>query len=97
MVFGPDPELVAILERIRSGIGRPLPIVSGYRSPATNRIVGGAPRSYHLRGRAADIPSGLVTVEQAVAAGARGIGVRKGWVVHVDSRRTARPVIFDDP
>ena len=96
-LVGPSTELVAILERLRSRIRRPLPIVSGYRSAATNRAVGGAPRSHHLSGRAADIPSGLVTVEQAVAAGAGGIGVRQGWVVHVDSRRTARPVIFNDP
>jgi hypothetical protein len=94
---GPDEELVAILERLRRRIGRPLPIVSGYRSAATNRAVGGASRSQHRLGRAADIPSGLVTVDQAIGCGARGIGVRKGWVVHVDSRRTLRPVIFQDP
>lgn len=95
-LVGPDAALLAVLEGIRRRIGRPLPIVSGYRSPATNRAVGGASRSYHLSGRAADIPSGLVKVGTAVASGAGGIGVRKGWVVHVDSRRTARPVIFQD-
>lgn len=97
-LVGPDAALVAVLERIRRSIGRPLPIVSGYRTAATNRSVGGAPRSQHRVGRAADVPSGLVTVEQARAAGARGIGVRKGWVVHIDTRRTVGPVVvFDDP
>jgi hypothetical protein len=46
---------------------------------------------------AADIPQRLVSVEVAVAAGAGGIGVRNGWVVHLDSRRVKRPVIFEDP
>lgn len=95
-LIGPDPRLVAVLERIRRGIGRPLPIVSGYRTAASNRAVGGASRSHHLSGRAADIPSGLVTVEQALAAGATGVGRCQGWVVHVDTRRTARPVVFND-
>jgi len=96
-LVGPSPGLLAILESIRGRIGRPLPIVSGYRATSTNRSVGGAPRSYHLSGRAADFPQGLVDVDTAIAAGAGGIGVREGWVVHVDDRRTSRPVIFADP
>jgi DUF1009 family protein len=46
---------------------------------------------------AADLPVGMVTVAVARAAGARGIGVRRGWVVHVDTRAARRPVIFADP
>lgn len=98
-LIGPTPELIAILERIRSAIGKPLQIVSGYRSPSHNRAVGGARRSYHLQGRAADLPRGVVTVAQAVAAGAGGIGRCDGWAVHVDDRRrpaSGRAVIFDD-
>lgn len=93
---GPAPRLVIILERIRAAIGRPLPIVSGYRSPASNRRAGGARYSRHLVGEAADIPSGLVTVDQAIASGAGGIGVCRGWVVHVDCRTLARPIVFTD-
>lgn len=96
-LVGPDPELVAVLERIRTRIHRALPVVSGYRSPATNRAAGGARRSYHLRGMAADVPIGLVTLDVARGAGARGIGLRRGWVVHVDTRPARRPVIFQDP
>lgn len=95
-LVGPDAALVAVLQRLRDRIGRPLPIVSGYRSPSSNRLVGGVARSHHLSGRAADIPSGLVTVGQALAAGARGIGRCQGWAVHIDTRRTSRPVIFED-
>jgi uncharacterized protein YcbK (DUF882 family) len=81
-----DHRLVQVLEAIRALTGRPLRIVSGYRSPATNQAVGGARNSQHLQGRAADIPVGRATVEQAAAAGAVGIGERGGWAVHVDTR-----------
>lgn len=44
-----------LLEPIRSLLGHdPLLISSGYRSPAVNRAVGGAPTSAHLQGLAAD-------------------------------------------
>jgi uncharacterized protein YcbK (DUF882 family) len=81
-----DHALVEVLERIRALDGRPLRIVSGYRSPETNTAVGGAPRSQHVQGRAADIEAGRCTVRQAAAAGAVGIGARGGWAVHVDTR-----------
>lgn len=97
-LVGPSPALITILEAIRTRIGRPLPIVSGYRSQATNRAVGGARSSFHLTGRAADLPEGLVTVDIATVAGAGGLGVCRGWVVHVDDRPriNGRPVIFED-
>lgn len=36
-------------------IGMPIYVSSGYRCKRLNTLVGGAPNSYHLRGRAADI------------------------------------------
>ena len=95
-LIGPSDNLVEHLERLRGIVGRPIVIVSGYRSPSHNRAVGGARRSYHLLGRAADLRSGVVTVDQALAAGFGGIGRCGKWVVHVDDRRVAHPVIFDD-
>lgn len=92
-----DPELVAVLERIRSLTGRPLPIVSGYRTEATNRAVGGVANSQHLFGRAADIPQGRATVEEALRAGARGVGYCNGWAVHVDVRPGALVTFRDCP
>jgi uncharacterized protein YcbK (DUF882 family) len=84
---GPPCRLLAVLEAIRATAGhRPLPIISGYRSAKTNAAVGGAPDSRHLHGDAADIPSGYVTVDQAEACGAVGIGEKDGWAVHVDVR-----------
>lgn len=94
-LVGPDRELVAVLERIRALRGEPLRIVSGYRSAASNAAVGGAVRSQHLYGRAADIPSGTCTVVEALAAGARGVGHRRNDVLHVDVRRVRRPVIWN--
>jgi uncharacterized protein YcbK (DUF882 family) len=80
-------ELASALENLRSSSGgRPLHLVSGYRSPERNARVGGAVRSQHLLGRAADIPEGYATVEQAVMAGFTGIGSRGPWAVHVDVR-----------
>lgn len=94
--YSPPSELVERLEVVRRGIGRPLPIVSGHRSAATNRAVGGARRSFHLSGRAVDIPSGLVRPADAIRAGFTGIGVCDGWVVHLDIRPATRPLIFKD-
>ena len=79
--------LVAHLEVLRCICGsRPIRIVSGYRSPAHNRGVGGATESRHLVGDAADLPRGYATVAQAERAGFRGIGSEGKWAVHVDLR-----------
>ncbi len=83
----PSPALLVVLERIRGLTGRPLSIVSGYRSLATNSQLPTAARdSRHTYGDAADIPPGHATEAQARAAGARGIGVKDGWAIHVDVR-----------
>jgi len=88
----PSKKLIQCLERLRAiNGGTPLRIVSGYRSPAWNRKVGGAEKSQHLYNRAADIPAGYATVAQAKAAGFTGIGDLNGWAIHVDVRdRPAR-------
>ena len=56
---GPDAlanlhRLAIALEKVRAWLNRPVIILSGYRSPAVNRGVGGARRSAHLSGLAAD-------------------------------------------
>jgi len=92
----PDAELVRKLELLRHLVGdKPIRIVSGYRSPAWNRHVHGAPRSQHLYNRAADLDRGVATVDQARAAGFRGIGFSGSWAVHVDVR-PGRAVVFRD-
>ncbi len=73
------------LRRIRGG--RPLRLISGYRTRTHNAAIGGKPFSQHLQGAAADIPSGYATTAEAERAGFVGIGSRGGWAVHVDVRR----------
>lgn len=47
--------LAATLEQVRSLVGKPVNVTSGYRSPAVNKLVGGAVNSAHMSGLAADI------------------------------------------
>jgi len=94
------PELVRCLELLRHEIGdKPIVIISGYRSPSTNRAVGGAPNSQHLYGRAADISATLgVHWDVARRAGFTGVGIdRKGNVVHVDVRPGPVAIFLDAP
>ena len=44
-----------LLQPLRDKLGKPVKILSGYRSPELNKIVGGAVNSDHLYGKAADI------------------------------------------
>ena len=83
------------LERLRVAVHRPIRIVSGYRCQQHNAAVGGAPRSQHLYGKAADLVVGLATVPEALAAGFTGVGHRGQWVVHVDVRQGPVVVFVD--
>lgn len=47
--------LAEALEAVRRELGKPLIILSGYRTAAWNQKVGGATGSQHLIGRAADV------------------------------------------
>lgn len=44
-----------ILDPLREAYGKPIVVTSGYRCPKLNRAVGGAARSQHCTGCAADI------------------------------------------
>lgn len=91
-----NPGLVSILENIARQFGRPLHIISGYRSPTYNARVGGAKRSTHMTGRAVDITLAgisfqdrLKLIQLASAAGAVGIGLYNNSL-HIDNRDGAR-------
>ncbi len=80
--------LAEALEAYRQVWGRPIIITSGYRTPAHNRQVGGAGRSFHMQGLAADIevpgwPPGLVQVKLRHWLGGMG---RYATHTHVDCR-----------
>lgn len=58
----PSPQVIEnlkrvaeVLEQVRELVKRPIVISSGYRSPALNVAVGGAAKSAHVNGLAADI------------------------------------------
>ena len=59
----PPPEVVEnlkllcenVLEKVRIHFGRPVIVNSGYRGPKLNKAIGGAKKSQHLTGQAADI------------------------------------------
>ena len=50
-----------LLDPIRERWGRPLTVISGFRSEALNRAVGGSATSDHRTGRAVDISAGNAT------------------------------------
>lgn len=94
---GTDPvfvgeELVEVLQKLRSAVGKPVIITSGYRTVAHNRKVGGATYSQHLYGTAADIrvagetPEKLSKIVENFLPASGGIGVYS-WGIHVDTRK----------
>lgn len=101
-------ETVALLEKIRTFYrkqhpGATLVVISGYRTPAWNRHVGGAKNSQHVKGRAVDfvvrIPNnGIVnplTVHDDINSG-RIFGAHKGGLgryrtfTHIDTGANRR-------
>lgn len=92
--------LVKELQVLRDYIGKSITINSGYRSPNYNRSIGGASRSQHLLGKAADIRVNGISprelrgiIEELIKDGRlnfKGIGAYTNFT-HVDIReRRAR-------
>ena len=50
-----DINLVEKLQELRNYLGKPITILSGYRTDSYNKQCGGADNSYHLKGQAVDI------------------------------------------
>jgi uncharacterized protein YcbK (DUF882 family) len=48
-------QCAANLQILRDEIGKPIVIVSGFRNPSYNQRIGGAKKSFHMTGLAADI------------------------------------------
>lgn len=79
------------MEGIRDRLGkRPIGITSWYRDPVTNRAVGGATRSEHLRGNAVDfyvVGEDVVTTFNKLKGFVKGGGYAIGnGFLHVDLR-----------
>lgn len=89
-----DEKLIDILQKIRNHFGKPITINSGYRCKTHNKKIGGAGRSKHMDGTAADIKVKDVTPAEvakfAESIGVLGIGLyetdKDGYFVHIDTR-----------
>ena len=83
------PLLLKLLVKLRSSIGEPIYINSGYRCKSYNKQVDGVPTSYHLFGMAADIYIKNYNIEDlaihADIVGFKGIGVYDTFI-HLDVR-----------
>lgn len=60
--------LAALLEQVRSAVGKPIIVTSGYRSPELNLAIGSTNRSQHPLGCAADIKVHGMTPKQVIEA-----------------------------
>jgi uncharacterized protein YcbK (DUF882 family) len=87
--------VLGVLEPLRKELGRPVSVISGYRTPGYNAKINGAPQSAHMTAEAADIRAGdpaalHLTVLRMHKEGRLpelgGVGVYPGWV-HVDVRK----------
>ena len=83
-----DEDFVRLLSDLRSSLGRPLTINSGFRTEKHNTSVGGKPSSAHRRGFAADLRAMTSVaryeiVNVALLHGVKRIGIAKTFV-HLD-------------
>lgn len=89
-----DEKLVEYVQRIRDHFGKPVTITSPYRCEVHNAKVGGATRSNHMQGKAADIVvqgiSSREVAKYAESIGILGIGLyetaKDGYFTHIDTR-----------
>jgi uncharacterized protein YcbK (DUF882 family) len=91
-----DKALIEGLERLRELAGnKSIHINSGYRSPTYNKKIGGAPRSQHVQGKAADITIAGFTPRQVAELAEKVPRFRNGGIgiydtfTHVDVRKGA--------
>lgn len=88
-----DEYLWTILDILRTKIGKPVIITSGYRTPDWNKKAGGTKYSYHMRGMAADIkvygmtPKEVANELNKIVPDECGIIVYNSWV-HFDVRHS---------
>lgn len=88
-----DSALVIMLQDIRDYFKKPVVINSAYRNAPYNKKIGGASRSQHISGKAADIcingvaPIDIARFVESNCKLIKGIGLYT-WGVHVDTRST---------
>lgn len=88
-----SPELISVLQKIRTHFGKPVTITSAYRTPLHNNSCGGTAYSQHLYGMAADIkvsgvaPKTVAAYAEKLLPNKGGIGIYPTFT-HIDVRAT---------
>ena len=88
-----SPDLVIVLQKIRTHFGKAVTITSAYRTPTRNKAVGGTTYSQHLYGNAADIkvngisPTKVAEYAEKLLPNKGGIGIYDTFT-HIDVRNT---------
>jgi zinc D-Ala-D-Ala carboxypeptidase len=83
-------DFMAALERLRMAWGKPITVNSGFRCKKHNQAIGGAPKSLHMAGRAADLNTLNLTEKDRSSFHAlcrkefTGIGISPVFI-HVDN------------
>lgn len=92
--------LARAFEALREEVGRPLVILSAYRTPSHNQRIGGARFSQHVEGRALDLrppstwtPKRLANLARHIPS-IRGLGLYSTFV-HIDVRPSDRLVVWN--
>lgn len=86
-----DFNLIHALDWLREIFGVPFIVTSGYRCPEYNQSIGGAPQSFHMSGKAADITVSrknllLVIYKVAIASSKfNGVGLSENSFIHLDT------------
>ncbi len=81
--------LITQLQALRNRLGCSITITSGFRTPEHNKAEGGAPKSQHLVGNAADFTCSDLDAAYAICESlfhGIGDGRKKGKFIHVDVR-----------
>ena len=87
------PELVKVLQSIRTHFGKAVTITSAYRTPTRNKAVGGTTYSQHQYGTAADIkvkgiaPKTVAQYAEKLLPKSGGIGIYPTFC-HIDIRES---------
>ena len=56
--------IAELLDPVREAWGKPIRVNSGYRCPKLNKAVGGVSNSQHMKGEAADLNAGSVSLNK---------------------------------
>lgn len=92
-ILGDIVRTARLADHIRARLGKPITVISAYRSPAYNKAIGGAGRSRHMWNQALDLtcrgvrPAALYDAACHIAAREKlqaGIGLYD-WGIHIDT------------